>query len=259
MNDRTDELSQRLGRAERLWLFLDYDGTLAEFAPTPDTIIPDPVLIELLTRLANRPEYRLAVVSGRRLGHIRKLLPVDGIWLAGTYGVELLSPGGELIHRLDYETVRSSLEELKPEWETLLSGRSDFYLEDKRWSLAIHARYASDRSADEIVDAAVQIAEQTVRNPLLRLLGGQKFLEICPTSANKGLTLQYLLDEDPFPGSLPVYIGDDDKDEDAFEVIRVQHGTAILVSSQPRHSRAEFRLESPGEVRALLTNLLNSG
>ncbi|MGD9048934.1 MAG: trehalose-phosphatase, partial [Anaerolineae bacterium] len=65
---------ERLARAERIWLFLDYDGTLADFAPTPEHVLPDPALIALLGELVRQPWLRVAVVSGRRLGHVQKLV-----------------------------------------------------------------------------------------------------------------------------------------------------------------------------------------
>jgi trehalose-phosphatase len=87
-------------------LFLDYDGTLAEFTRTPDVISPDPRVIELVRRLASSSRIRLAIVSGRRLGDIHALLPVTGIYLAGTYGIEIQTPEGEKIQRVDYALTR---------------------------------------------------------------------------------------------------------------------------------------------------------
>ena len=83
-------------QAKYLWLFLDYDGTLADFAPTPDHIVPDPVVIQLLERLAKIPSVRVTVISGRRLKDIQTLLPVKGIFKAGTYGIELIQPTDEV-------------------------------------------------------------------------------------------------------------------------------------------------------------------
>ena len=82
-------------------LYLDYDGTLAPFAPTPDDVLPDESVIGLISQLADSPNVRVSIVSGRRLGHIRKLLPINGILLAGTYGVELrcIRSGGPHCHR----------------------------------------------------------------------------------------------------------------------------------------------------------------
>ena len=104
---------ERLTRAERLRLFLDYDGTLADFAPTPDHVLPDPSLIALLTRLAARRCIQTTVISGRRLAHVRQLVPVPGIFLAGTYGVELETPRGERLDRVPFEAVRPALEQTR--------------------------------------------------------------------------------------------------------------------------------------------------
>ena len=89
---------RQIDRAPRLWLFLDYDGTLADFAPTPDHIQPDAALIDLITQLVQHPDLRVSIISGRRLSHIQQLLPIDDLMIAGTYGVELSTWRGEAIH-----------------------------------------------------------------------------------------------------------------------------------------------------------------
>jgi trehalose-phosphatase len=255
---RSDKAEQQLNQAERLWLFLDYDGTLADFAATPDTILPDAELVELLSALARHSRYRLGVVSGRRLAHIRKLLPIDDIWLAGTYGIEILSPDGTLIHRQEYDSIRERLKDFKPEWEALLAGIETIYLEDKGWSLAIHAKNADQKQAGMILSTARQMAEQLVStNPAFRILGGHKFLEVCPKLANKGHTIHYLLEKDSFDRSLPVYVGDDDKDEEAFLEINHLGGITILVASESRPTHAVCRLDNPSQVRSWLKHLRN--
>lgn len=84
-----NELSEWITAAEHLWLFLDYDGTLAAFTRTPDIISPNPRIIELVRRLAGSSRVRLAIVSGRCMRDLQVLLPVPGIFLAGTYGIEI--------------------------------------------------------------------------------------------------------------------------------------------------------------------------
>ncbi|NLG72886.1 MAG: trehalose-phosphatase [Chloroflexi bacterium] len=249
------ELLHRLQDAERIRLFLDYDGTLAEFAPTPDDILPDEALIDLLRRLSKDPRIRVAVVSGRRLSHIIQLIPLEGILLAGTYGIEMQLPEGRQVEQARYDEIRPLLEEIKPQWKALLEGREGFYLEDKGWSLGIHAGRAADDEASEVLEQAVNILED---QPLdeYRILGGNKFLEIGPKLANKGETVRYLVDSFPWPGAELVFIGDDDKDEDAFAVIHERGGTAILVSREPRPTEADYRLGSPAEVRQWLEGLL---
>jgi trehalose 6-phosphate phosphatase len=253
----TSELiTKRIAQSERLWLFLDYDGTLADFAPTPEHVNPDPELIDLLTRLAEHPRIRLAVLSGRRLSHVRVLVPVPGVLLAGTYGIELLTPEGERINRVEYGTVRPALDALKPRWWDLIAGREGFFLEDKGWALALHARFAHNDEAERLLDSARCLATEAASSELFRILGGHKFLEIAPRSAHKGQTVDYLLDCYPWPDALPLYVGDDDKDEEAFGIIKARGGIAILIAPEARNTKADCRLESPQVVRRWLEKII---
>ncbi|HZW02991.1 MAG TPA: trehalose-phosphatase, partial [Anaerolineaceae bacterium] len=178
-------VDQKIFSADRIWLFLDYDGTVADFALTPDHIEPDPELIRLIQRLSENPFIRVTMISGRRLEHIRKLLPVQGIWLAGTYGIEFQQPEGVEGYLIPYQEVRPIIEAVKPKLEDILSGKEGFYLEDKGWALAIHARFADDRQAAEVLEEA-RSAMEAVRKPdQFRILGGHKFIEIGPRAAHK--------------------------------------------------------------------------
>src|SRR5215216_5044056 len=137
------ELTQWALQAQHLWLFLDYDGTLADFAPTPEYIVPNPEIIHLLKQIADKANIRVIILSGRRLEHVRLLLPVPGIFLAGTYGIELFTPAGVTIQRVDYDVIRPALETIKPDWEQIIGGRDGFFLEDK--FLEIAPRLASKK------------------------------------------------------------------------------------------------------------------
>lgn len=247
---------ERISHAKCLWLFLDYDGTLADFAPTPDDIFPEPEIIALITRLNQHPKIRTAVVSGRRLDHLRALLPIPGLVLAGTYGVEILLQDGKVHHRLVYEVIRPHLDDLKPLWQDLIANRQGFYLEDKGWSLALHARFAGDRDAGKLLAQAKELAASQIDLDLFRILGGHKFLETSPIKANKGNTIHYFLDQYSPGECLPIYIGDDDKDEEAFQVVEQRGGVAIMVSEKPRMSHAELRLPDPPAVLKWLESLL---
>lgn len=258
MLPNAEKAFEQLSQFERLWLFLDYDGTLADFAPTPDIVTPDPALIALLTALQEKPGLRLAVISGRRLQHVRSLVPIPRIWLAGTYGIELQTPGGEQIERLDYHAIRPILENVKLTWHSLIGNRPGFYLEDKGWSLAIHARYAADQEAEETLSTARDQAQTALKDGNLRLQGGHKFLEICPQQADKGETIEYILSRDIFPGALPVFIGDDDKDERAFSAVNAHKGVAIVVTSEERPTQAGYALANPTAVRTWLKALLQA-
>jgi trehalose 6-phosphate phosphatase len=253
------EILRKIRKAEKLRIYLDYDGTLADFAKTPDDIHPDQELIDLLKKLNNDPRIQPAVISGRRLSHIRTLIPITGIWLAGTYGIELIDPTGARINRTDYDKVRPVLDKIKPQWQELTQTHPDLYLEDKGWSLALHAKFVDLLTAEKILQQAQNILD-TVEIPSenFRILGGHKFLEIAPLLANKSLTIEYLLTRNPLEGALLIYIGDDDKDEEAFKALFKYHGVAIKVCNQPCDTKAQLQINNTNSVRQFLSSLLNS-
>jgi trehalose 6-phosphate phosphatase len=251
------EIKDRLQEANRLWLFLDYDGTLAEFAPTPDDIIVDKKLISLLDTVRKKSDHRIAIISGRRLKHIQELIPIQGILLAGAYGVEIQDFDGKIIHRFDYNSYRQKINTLKPKLENLLENQESFYLEDKGWSLAIHAKFAEESLSKKIIAQARKLAEESIEFSDFQLLGGHKFLEITPKPADKGKTIQYILREFPFINALPVYIGDDDKDEKAFITIKKNNGIPIIVAKDARETEAKLRFPTPIDVRNWLRSLVN--
>lgn len=249
-------IEQRLAGAGRLWLFLDYDGTLADFAPTPDDVSPDPELIAFLARLVRCPHIDVGIISGRRLSQVRALLPVPGMLLAGTYGVEIQTQQGELLNRVGYDVIRPTLDLLKPRWRSLIEGHNGFFLEDKGWSLALHGRFAKAGTAEQVLSEARRAALRLASTERFRMLGGHRFLEIAPGLAHKGRTVEYVLDCLTAPGAVPLYLGDDDKDEEAFEVVKGRGGITILVASEPRETRADCRLPSPLAARQWLRTLL---
>ena len=237
-------------------LYLDYDGTLAPFAHTPDVVLPDDCVIGLISQLADSPNVRVSIVSGRHLGHIRKLIPLSNILLAGTYGVEMQLPDGREVHQIEYDSVRPTLDSLKPRWQGLIEGKDGFYLEDKGWALAIHARRAEEKEGLQVLESAEGMLTGEVLGEHLQKIHSYRFLEIGPHNADKGHALRYLFDNFHWEGAIPIYIGDDDKDEEAFQVINQHDGYSILVSKEPRETMAKYILDSPVEVHQWLKDAL---
>lgn len=259
----TDQsILEEIINADKLWLFLDYDGTLADFAPTPEDILPDKALVELIEALRSQPDIRLTIISGRRLEHIQALVPVPGILKAGTYGVELRTPDEETIHRIEQDDVRPLLDELKELWGSLLGGKKGFFLEDKGWTLAIHAKDAAEKDALPVLAQARQQVDALLEEApdgLFRVQGGHRFLECGPKAADKKRTVQYILSTYPWDEqALLLYVGDDDKDEVAFEAIRARDGLVIAVGERLRNSIASCWLPSPQSVRLWLRTIITA-
>lgn len=251
-----EEFNQLLAKASQVRLFLDYDGTLANFAPSPDVIQQDPALIALLSRLAGQGKYLLAVVSGRSLPHLLELLPFGGMLLAGTYGLEMQLPDGTRTAAVVYEQVRPMMERVKPVWQQVLDGQQGFFLEDKGWALAMHARFATVEDALQVLERAQKAVEALSPGPAYAIERRPRFLEIYPVEASKSRSIETILTKHTPPGALPVFAGDDYHDEAAFSVVQSAGGICIRVGQGEIHTRAQFQLEDPGQVRQWLAGLL---
>ncbi len=251
-----DALRSAVQRGQRPWIFLDYDGTLVPIARTPAEALPDAELTKLLSRLAGRKSFQTIVLSGRPLSSLQALLPIDGMILAGTYGAEVQMPDGRIIRHADPAALRPAVEQIRRAWGALTENRQGFFIEDKGMAVALHARFADADEAQSVMEDARREAEDLMRGEDLRLLGGDRFLEAAPANADKRLAVDWLLDRFAGRGAYPVYFGDDDKDEEAFDAIRCRSGLPIVVGERQPETRALVRLHSPENVRVWLEDML---
>ncbi|MBN1537378.1 MAG: trehalose-phosphatase [Anaerolineales bacterium] len=255
-DDDLTGLMHKAARAEVLRLFLDYDGTLAEFASTPDIVMREREILSVLERLVSAKGILPAIISGRRLAHIQKLMPVDGLLLGGTYGIEMQLPDGNFRSVIPFEMVRPTIETLLPHWREIIGEREGFYLEDKGWALAIHGRFAQKEDVEFVMTAAQEEARNLQPDLCFRIMGGDRFLEYAPCEADKSKAVQWVLQELTPQGAMVIYFGDDDKDEAAFEVVAESGGFAVRVADSPVVTGAQFRVKDPSQVRAWLHEFL---
>lgn len=230
-------------------LFLDVDGTLLEIAGRPDRVQVPSALPALLGRLAQQRGGALALVSGRPLHELDRLFrPWRGA-AAGLHGIERRRADGGLDNRVD-AAAAAALNRIRPTLAALASPGSGLLLEDKGGTVALHYRAAPERGAEIL---ALAMALEREAKPALRLIAGKMVVEFQPRGADKGATIAAFLDEPPFFGRRPVFIGDDVTDEDGFAEINRRHGLAIRVGqsgeTQAGETRARWAVPS---VRAAL-------
>ena len=254
-HDLLTTVRRRLAAGGRVWLFLDYDGTLVPIARTLEEVRPDVALIELLTGLAKLPAIRVVILSGRPLSSLRAMLPIASLTLAGTYGIEIQMPGQGIVIRAEPARLRPVIEQVKSAWAQLVARRSGFVLEDKGLAVALHASFADPFDADFVLPQARLAAVHIIAPDRFRILGGDRFLEVAPATAHKGQTVEWLLDHHISGDALLIYCGDDDKDEEAFTVVRRRGGIPIVVGQVRRATLATNGFDSPDALRGWLEAL----
>lgn len=219
-------------------LFLDLDGTLAEFETDPQAVGPVERRTRLLRELGMALDGRLAVISGRELSDLDRIL--DGVVpaLAGVHGLERRDAGFEL----HAEPVAPGLDAAAAEAEAFARGRDGVLVERKRGALALHTRAAPEHEGD-----ALALARRLADRHRLHLQPGARVAEIRTPGLSKGDAIRAFLSEPPFLGARPVFLGDDLTDEDGFEAVLACGGLGVLVGA-PRPTAAGARLASVSAV-----------
>ncbi len=205
-------------------LLLDVDGTLLDFAPTPESVIVPPGLIDTLHRLRTALGDALAVVSGRPIEQVDALLDAVPYAVAGEHGGALRRQPGAPIERPDLPT-------LPPDWlpaaDAIAASHPGTRVERKQRGFVLHYRQAPD-SGPALRQAALALIAP--RADQFQLLEAALAWEIRPLGMDKGLAVATLMAHPPFAGRLPIYIGDDITDEDAIRAAQAAGGAGMLVA-----------------------------
>ncbi len=251
------QILRRLQEAEQVFCFLDYDGTLAPIAPTPDQAQPLAGTAPLLRALGALPGTRVALVSGRPIADLRRFLDIPDVYYVGLHGLEVRVPGGPTEVTEDVASVRAILPEIRGELEQSLASRPGVLIEDKGVALACHYRLASRANARIVRETLATVVDAYRRKGIpIRLTHGHQVAEIRPSSANKGKTVCRLLAAYS-PSALGVYIGDDQTDEEAFELLPADSIT-IQVGPGTGLTAARYWLEDPGSIQRFLAAILEN-
>lgn len=230
---------------ERNWcFFLDIDGTLLEFADRPGAAVASAEVKSALGDLQAVASDAVALISGRPLADIDRLFAPLHFPAAGQHGIERRDYAGNLhVQAAPAARLHDAAEEL----QRLVAHHDGLVLENKGAALALHYRLAPHLAYD---------VERTMRN-LQRDLGsefelqfGKMLVEIRPGGKDKGTAIAEFMNELPFRGRTPVFIGDDLTDECGFELVNQRGGHSIKVGEGA--SVARWRLTDAGEVRAWL-------
>ena len=249
------DVVQRIAAAPSVFCFLDYDGTLARLAPTPDAATPLPDAAAILQALAVTPRTQVALVSGRTVVDLRSRLDVPGLYYVGLHGLEIRFPNGRTEVSEHAAGMRSVLPAITQQLEIALGKRAGILIEDKGLALACHYRRAARADAAEARKTVATVAEHAQRHGApITVMHGHEVVEIRSTAANKGQTVCQLLAAQA-PAALAVYIGDDHTDEDAFRLLPPESMT-IRVGPAAVPTGARYRVADPDEVLRFLRAIL---
>lgn len=232
-----------------LCLFLDIDGTLLDYAATPDDVQVDDQLRALLRDLERTCDGALALVSGRAIPDIDDLFEPLYLPAAGVHGCERRDGLGYW-HRQVFAT--PAFIECRERLIDEVAHLGGILVEDKGCAVALHYRQA--RELEPGLRAIVARFAPSVP-PSHAFFDGDHVIELKPKEPNKGLAIASFMEEPPFSGCLPIFVGDDLTDRDGFEVVKARGGIAVAVGN---NVESDWHLPTPGAVRDWLTRLTTS-
>ena len=237
----------------RPWaVFLDFDGTLVEIADRPNMVEVDPALPRLLADLRSGLAGAVALISGRSIATLDRLLAPLRLDTAGLHGLEWRCAGhSHTVPSWMGDRLREAVDVLRIEtadWPGVL-------VEDKGATVAVHFRLALAHAPQ-----VRGLVERTLRRlgPQFRLQTGKAVYEIVPIQASKGRAVERFLSMPPYAGRRAVFAGDDATDEAAIAAVDELGGIAIRIGREGR-SLAKVRISNPTELRRVLGEWTRTG
>ncbi len=241
--------------ARRLAVFLDYDGTLTPIVATPDLAVLDDDARDVVQRLSET--VPTAVVSGRDLDDLLERVGIPGLTYVGSHGFQVQHPDGGRTTVPGAESFLPVLAEAADRLDARLAPVEGARLERKRFALAAHFRQVPELRVADVREAVMEVAAAVDG---LRVSGGKEVLELRPDlDWHKGRSVRRLFQEiaDRTGADLPVYVGDDLTDEDAFREVMAD-GLGVVVG-EPSITWARMRLEDVAEVVRWLAAIADGG
>src|SRR6185312_2526693 len=246
---KPESWQQRVRSASSIGLFLDFDGTVSPIAETPLLAEIDPEIREIIGHLAAREDVHVSIVSGRSIDDVRTRAGVAGVIYAGNHGLEIESDT-VCFREPQAESLRLELRALILQLELALSGTDGTLIEQKGLSASVHYRQVNEALHEWVRHTVQQTVE---RSRSFSCRDGKMVVEVRPAiDWHKGHAVQWILDRVLPPGALPIYIGDDATDEDAFFLLA--DGITIRVG-EAAESYAAYSAPDLDAVRNFLSKL----
>ena len=252
--DKTREIRD-IVEDRKLIVFLDYDGTLTPIVERPEDAVLSERMRETLKNLADI--CTVGILSGRGLEDVQKLVDLDSLIYGGSHGFEISSRRHQnLQHEKGMEFI-PILDDAQKDLDKTLDPIEGAHVERKKYSLAVHFRQVPEK---DIAAVENKVDEVAAKYEKLHKSRGKKVFDIKPAANwHKGKALLWLINklEMDRPDVIPVYIGDDTTDEDAFRELNRIGGLGIIVrDTESRPTYARFALENTDEVKDFLSFLI---
>src|SRR3989338_4595201 len=241
-------IARRIKRAGSAVVMLDFDGTLVAIVSKPDKAKMSAGMRRALSLCARR--MPVAIVTGRALADARARIRLGNVSIAGNHGMEWFIAGKRKRISVSPAMMRA-LRAARRELMSLEKRYKGVYVEDKKLSISVHFRRA--RAHPRAVEREVRRIARNASAKRLRVIGGILVLNILPKAGwDKGRAAAMMASRiKSSKNAIPIFIGDDETDEDAFRALR--RGITIRVKNEKNtETAARYTLNNVESVRRFL-------
>ncbi len=255
-----ENIVKRIREASHILLVFDFDGTLTPIVDTPEMAILKEQTRKLLKSLTRNRKFTLAIISGRSITDLQSKVAVPSIIYAGNHGLEIEGLGLNFAHPITDE-IRPIMRLIGLVLKKALGGIRGVIVEDKGITLSVHHRLVDGEKTEKVEDIVENTLGVATALGKVRTTAGKKVHEVRPNvSWDKGKAVKYIMKRygrgGRRSGILPIYLGDDLTDEDAFRVVESYGGVAVYVGGENNRSIASYYLNSSDEVEQMIKELL---
>ncbi len=243
-----------------LFIFLDFDGTLAPIAGTPKQAALPQAVKRILKKLSANPRFKLAFISGRALADIKNKVGLKNAIYSGNHGLEIEGPKIKF-RSLVSRRYKLAISRIKDDLKKRTAGIKGALVEDKGITLSLHYRLVPEKLIPLVKTIFHEIVTPDLIRNNIKIKRGKKVFEVRPALEwDKGKIVLWLLARQMFVWkgrrALPLYVGDDLTDEDAFRALK-NKGLTVFVGRR-RPSLAHYYVRGPQEVEEFLKKILEA-
>jgi trehalose 6-phosphate phosphatase len=257
-----DAILPSIERAEHVLLATDFDGTLAPIVSDPELAQMSVLDRDALRAICANDGYSVAIVTGRQMEEIRRLVQLDDVYYAANYGMEIDGPDGFRFREPEGERIRSLVTSLAPQLSDSLADISGVVVENKALSITVHHRHVAAEFLTTVSRRVSEITAPAVSGGHIRVSNGNRqAIEIVPVNAtNKGIAIALILEHVGKTGiqPWPMYMGDDVMDEQGFRLVNDRGGASIIISPGGKdETEAQFFANKPADVSQLISRMVS--
>ncbi len=251
--DELETIFKSIKEFDYILLFLDYDGTLINFERRPQDVKTPQQVKQLLTQLSKKQKVSIFIITGRRLEEIENLVNINGINYAALHGLIVEFSDGTKRNWNPSKYDRKLIGNIVKDAQIIFKNESGVLIEDKGYTVAFHYRMVPKDKKNELIELFLDLVRKIDQSKKFDVLKGAEVIEIRPSNWNKGKFVEFILEDfSSNDNVLPIYIGDDVTDEDAFSILCNKGITIFVKNNVSRVTKARYWVDNPEKVLEFL-------